>query len=188
MDVYLIRHPEADLDPQLCHGRLDPPARPGFEARAERIAAQLPRGAPVSTAASQRCRALADRLADRLGSTLRIDDRLRELDFGRWEGRPWHALPRAETQDWALDFWNHAPPDGEAYSAMHARVAAAWDDLLEHSGADAVIVASAGPLRALLTIALELPAESCLRIQIDHGGIARLGNSGGGWRLEFSNR
>ncbi|MDE2296473.1 MAG: histidine phosphatase family protein [Gammaproteobacteria bacterium] len=188
MDVYLIRHTTPDIDPGICHGRLDAPLRSGVEDRVERLAGALPQAAPITTAASRRCRGLADPLAARLGSTVTVDDRLREMDFGHWEGRPWRTIARAETDAWTRDFWNRAPPEGESYAAMHARVAAVWEALPGRGSDSAVLIAPAGPLRALITIALELPAEAILRIHVDHGGLARLSDATGGWRLEFSNR
>ncbi len=117
-----------------------------------------------------------------------VDDRLRELDFGDWEGRPWTGIPRAQTDVWSRDVWNRSAPGGESYAAMHARVGAAWEALVSGGDEALVLVGHAGPLRALITIALELPVEAFIRIHLDYGGIAKLSDRTGGWRLEFSNR
>jgi alpha-ribazole phosphatase len=190
MDVYLIRHTRPNLQAGICYGQLDVELAADFDAEARRLAAclALPRGAPVVTPLTQRCRRLAEFLAREHQAKLVVEDRLRELDFGAWEGQPWDAIPRVQTDVWSRDIWNQSAPQGESYASLHERVSAAWEALLPVGGDALLIVGPAGPLRALLTIALELPAEAFVRLHLDYGGIAKLSDSTGGWRLEFSNR
>ena len=188
MDVYLIRHTRPDVDPEVCHGRLDVPPAADFPAGAQHVLAALPAATPLVTAAACRCRRLADHLAEALGSSVSVDDRLREMDFGRWEGRRWRDIPRAQTDAWSREFWSQPPPDGEAYASMHARVAAAWEAMLARSDEALAVVGPIGPLRALLTIALDLPPEAFVRVHLDHGGVTKLSDATGGWRLDYSNR
>ncbi len=212
MDLYLVRHTRPDIADGLCYGRLDPPLPAGFDDDARSLKARLPPPSRVITDDSLRCRRLAALLIEphaALGATgpttspaatpppatnpdaggpFTIDRRLREIDFGHWEGRDWNDIPRAQTDAWANDMWNGAPPGGESYAAWHARVHDAWETLLRLDDEVMVIVAPIGPLRALITIALELPAAAFLRINLDYGGITRLSDHSGGWRLEFANR
>ena len=188
MDIYLIRHLQPDIAAGICYGRLDVPPAPGLEAAADRFTRILPLAAPIVTTQAQRCRRLAQLLATALSSTLIVEDRLRELDFGEWEGRAWADIPRAQTDVWSRDVWNRSAPGGESYAAMHARVGAAWEALLSDGHEALVLVGHAGPLRALITIALELPLEAFIRIHLDYGGTALLSDRTGGWRLEFANR
>ncbi len=188
MDVYLIRHTRPALGPEICYGSLDVAPSPDFETDATHLAATLPRAVPIMTTGARRCRLLADHVAARLGSRLIVDERMRELDFGQWEGVAWRDIPRAQTDAWTRDFWNGSAPGGEPYSAMHARVGAAWEVMLAGSHDALALIGHAGPLRALITIALELPAEAFVRFHIDYGGITKISDSTGGWRLEYSNR
>ncbi|HUX73044.1 MAG TPA: histidine phosphatase family protein [Steroidobacteraceae bacterium] len=188
MDLYLIRHTRPAIDSGICYGRLDVALPPDFAVPAARLQEALPPGVPLVTAEAQRCRLLAAHLATALRSKLTVDDRLRELDFGEWEGRPWHEIPRAQTDAWTKDVWNHAAPGGESYAAMYARVRAVWETLLDRDLEALALIGSAGPLRALLTIALELPTDAFVRLHLDYGGIAKLSDATGGWRLEFANR
>lgn len=188
MDVYLIRHTRPDLRPDVCYGSLDVGLPPDYTADAERVAAVLPAATTIMTTRARRCRLLADHVATRLGSKLLIDDRMRELDFGQWEGVAWRDIPRAQTDAWTRDVWNSSAPGGESYSAMHARVSAAWEAMLAGSHDRLALIGHAGPLRALITIALELPAEAFVRIHIDYGRMAKISDATGGWRLDYSNR
>jgi len=159
-----------------------------FAVQAERLVPLLPVGAHMLSAPATRCTLLADHLAAALATKSGIDARLDELDFGLWEGVPWADIPRVQTDVWARDVWNNAPPEGETYAALHARVGAVWESLLAAGPQAAVIVSCIGPLRSLMTIVLELPVDSFLRFNLDHGGISKLSDSTGGWRLDYSNR
>jgi len=189
VDLYLIRHARPDVAEGLCYGRSDVGLPAGaVPPLGTRLLPLLPAGARVMSAAAIRCTLLAEHLGAALGTKPGIDARLDELDFGLWEGMPWADIPRVQTDVWARDVWNNAPPKGETYAALHARVAAAWESLLASGPAAAVIVGSIGPLRSLITIVLELPVDAFLRFNLDHGGISKLSDSTGGWRLDYSNR
>ena len=60
-----------------------------------------------------RCRGLAEAIAAVLRVPLREDQRLWELDFGAWEGRPWETIAREDLDRWALDPLGFAPPGGD---------------------------------------------------------------------------
>lgn len=90
-------------------------------------------------------------------------DALKELTFGDWEGFTMAEL-KARDRDavkarWA-DKWGFAPPGGESYAALSARVAA-WLTTVE---GDAVVVAHGGVLRVLRGLLFAAPA-SCLPIR-----------------------
>jgi len=188
MDVYLIRHTKPENCAGLCYGRLDLALGPDFSIAAERLPALLPTKAPIVTIDVQRCMRLATFLSAVLDAPLRVDARLQELDFGDWEGRQWSDIPRAQTDMWARDVFGQSPPGGETYAELYARVGAAWESLLQIEADALLIVGTAGPLRALITIALELPVDSSLRFHLDYGGVAKISDSSGGWRLDFANR
>ena len=51
----------------------------------------------------------------------KIDDRLAEMNFGDWEGRPWDSIPRLEIDAWAADVAGYAPPGGESPRDLQRR-------------------------------------------------------------------
>lgn len=145
MGMICLRHPRTAAPEGLCYGRLDLPL--GMEADAE-IAAALsasPAAARVFSSPSQRCLRLAEALAARDGVALIVDTRLTELDFGAWEGRFWAEIDRAESDPWAEDPLHRAPPGGETFRALQARI----DAVLAETRPDDVIVTHAGPIRAM---------------------------------------
>jgi alpha-ribazole phosphatase len=144
MDVIFLRHPRPEVPAGICYGRTD--LAEGPEAAAE-IAAALAVAPPVTrvvASPARRCRGLAEALAARDGVGLELDERLWEMDFGAWEGLRWDAIRRADSDPWAADPWTVAPPGGETFAAVHARVAA----VLVEAGRGTALVCHAGPIRA----------------------------------------
>jgi probable phosphoglycerate mutase len=99
-----------------------------------------------------------------------IDDRLRELGYGEWEGS---TLAEMQVRDPDLfarrqaEKWTVAPPGGETYVSLQARVA----DWYRGLRGDTVAAAHGGTLRALMVaLALETP-ESAADLPIEHGTV-----------------
>ena len=81
----------------------------------------------------------------------RLDARLKELTFGDWEGLNWDEIAARDLQGVAArdaDKWNFAPPRGESYADLAARVAS-W---LDERDGDAFVVAHGGVARVLMTL------------------------------------
>jgi alpha-ribazole phosphatase len=158
MMIGLIRHPRPLIAPGVCYGRLDTPPHPDADIPA--IAASLA-GVAVTTlwtSPALRCAALADAIGAVTGLPPRRDERLRELDFGTWEGQPWDAIPRASLDVWAANPAVFAPPGGETGAALVARVAA-FHDMLRATGDTAIVVSHAGPLKLLAALLRGRPID-----------------------------
>ena len=128
--LWLVRHAAPLVAPGTCYGALDVPAdAQTTRAAAERLATALPPGARASCVAHstlQRCELLAhDLQALRPDLTFAPDARLREMDFGRWEGQTWEAIGKSAIDTWVAGFATHAPGGGESLAHMLHRVAAA---------------------------------------------------------------
>jgi probable phosphoglycerate mutase len=89
-----------------------------------------------------------------------VDDRLREIGYGRWEGL---TLPEMALHDAATfaarneDRWGVAAPAGESYASVTLRVREWFDSLL----ADTVAVAHGGTMRALMVaLGIATPLEA----------------------------
>jgi len=155
MRLWLVRHAEVAVPQGLCYGASDVAVHAGAnEAAALRLARQLPRELPVHHSTLQRCELLALALqALRPDFVLKPDARLRELDFGVWEGRSWSAIGREAFDAWLADF-AHARPGGhgESVAALMARVGQAFD-AWRAGGQDAVWITHAGVIRAVRLMA-----------------------------------
>ncbi len=172
MELVLIRHTAVDASPGLCYGRLDLPLAASAEADIAAVLAKLlPVGVVVSSPAS-RCLRLAGEIARRDGCALAIEPDLRELDFGDWEGRRWDAIDRAQSDPWAEDPWNRAPPGGEPEARLWARVEGWWERWRAPVGvARVAVVAHGGPLRLLRCRLAGAPLEDRWSYSLEPGGV-----------------
>ena len=79
----------------------------------------------------------------------RIDERLKEISFGAWEGFTLAELGRASPEAIAArekDKWTFTPPAAESYATMSLRVHEWYDSLAQNT----VAVAHGGTLRGLI--------------------------------------
>jgi len=106
-----------------------------------------------------------------------IDDRLREIGYGQWEGS---TLPQMQEKDPELfarrqaDKWTVSPPGGESYAELQARVS----DWYRQLTADTVAVAHGGTARALMVaLGIETP-DSAADLTIEQGAVYVFGEDG----------
>jgi alpha-ribazole phosphatase len=167
--LILVRHTRVIGAEGLCYGRTDVALAGTFAEEAAAVCAALPAGlAAVYSSPAARCRALASLL----GPASRIDARLHELDFGRWEGRLWADIPREHLDAWGADFVDGAPPGGESFTALAARASAFADDVTRrHGGAPVVAVTHGGVIRALVARARGLALAEAFSIDAPPGSV-----------------
>lgn len=129
MQLWLARHATPLVNEGTCYGALDLAADPQATAdAARRLAAALPPGLPVRHSPLQRCTQLAQALhALRPDLAPLPDARLREMDFGAWEGHCWSDIGRAEIDAWTADFAHYRPGGGESVEVFLVRIAQAWN-------------------------------------------------------------
>lgn len=142
--MIFYRHPTPDAQPGLCYGRLDIGLGESAEAEIAAAVANPPKMTRILSSPARRAMALADALSAATGASVVVDDRLWEMNFGTWEGQLWSEIDRRQSDPWAQNPWDLAPPEGESYSMVHSRIGAV---LLDAEPGD-VIVAHAGPIRA----------------------------------------
>jgi broad specificity phosphatase PhoE len=88
----------------------------------------------------------------------RQDERLKELDFGRWEGLTWTQIRETDPANFQLreaDPWGFAMPGGESYAQVGDRVR----DFLATIRRDSVLVSHGGVCRAVLALVAGFPTE-----------------------------
>ena len=168
--LHLLRHGEPERAGRFL-GRTDDAATPAGIASCLDQAEGLEFGAIVSSDLI-RAKACAEAIAG-LTRTVTIDPRWREMDFGVWDG-----LTAAEIDPAALArFWDdpdtHAPPDGEPWSALVARVGNALAAL---PAEPTLVVTHGGAMRAAFATlcgfdqrqlwAFDLPYASLLSLRI----------------------
>lgn len=126
----------------------------------------------------RRCALFAREFATALGVPLRLEPRLAEYRFGRWQGVPMEVL--AEKQGAALArFWAdpaaHPPPGAETIAQFDARVRAALADVANaFDGRRVLVVTHGGVIRLLTCRALGLPWSRMASLEVPHASLHRL--------------
>jgi probable phosphoglycerate mutase len=99
-----------------------------------------------------------------------IDDRLREIAYGDWEGSTLAQMQGLDPELFArrqADKWTVPPPGGENYSSVEIRMSDWYNQLT----ADTVAVAHGGTARALMVaLGIETPA-SAADLTIEQGAV-----------------
>ena len=149
MGVVLVRHTRPVVPEGVCYGITDLDLAPTFDDEAAAIVAALPPAERLVSSPLRRCRRLAERIGVARGLAPAFDDRLREFDFGAWEGVPWDAIPRAELDAWAADFFHARPHGGESVTMLSERVRSAIADY-RRSGLTHLAVTHSGVIKAAL--------------------------------------
>jgi alpha-ribazole phosphatase len=155
MKLWIVRHAKPLITSGVCYGALDVAADAQDTLQAARALAQtLPVRCRVSVSPLQRCKQLAHALSDIRNDLIpRTDERLREMDFGTWEGVAWDAIPLAAMQAWTDDFGTHRFGDVESANEVLARVADLWHAARQHSDENQVWITHAGVARAVHLLA-----------------------------------
>ena len=104
------------------------------------------------------------RLCERWQAPCELEPRLQEMDFGRWEGLSWDAVPRAELDAWARQPADYAPGGGESLRDMDERVRD-WAREAAAAQADVLAITHGGVMRLLTAWSRAEPLASVLNIQ-----------------------
>ena len=176
LDLWLIRHGETDWNlERRIQGNSDVPLNATGEAQSRRLGERLVALAVDSIVASdlQRSRRTAEIAFPK--KSIVTDARLREIDMGRFEGRPWDELSdeeRALQARWFAGPYHLPVPDGESNDDLRRRVGS-WMADLPATGR-VLAVTHGGTIASALQRVLGRPP-------------ARSWNSTGGWSFRFDN-
>ena len=126
----------------------------------------------------QRCSVFAQEIAAAQGVVTLIDNDLREMSFGDWDGQTLAAV-KAHSAGLFANFWRdpieHTPPNAEPMAQFCQRVSAAfWQNVLAYKGQSLLMVAHGGVIRAILGEVLQSPAASLLRYDVPYASISRI--------------
>ncbi|MEV5598322.1 bifunctional RNase H/acid phosphatase [Streptomyces sp. NPDC052496] len=179
--LVLLRHGETALTPQKRFsgsGGSDPELSDAGHRQAEAVAAALAARGTVQAVVSsplKRCRQTAETVAARLGLDVRIDEGLRETDFGAWEGLTFAEVQEHYPEDLAawLGSAKAAPTGGESFAAVARRVALSRDKLLaRYAGRTVLLVTHVTPVKTLVRLALGAPPEALFRMELSAASLS----------------
>lgn len=154
--ILLARHGQTDFNapPVRIQGQLDPPLNATGIAQARELA-ELVAGETVRALYASdmlRARMTAEIVGERIGLEPVIDPRVRECDWGSWQGMLVDDIAREQPDAW--EAWLRAGesfrfPDGESLAEHMQRTTAALDDV-RRAGEPALVVCHGGTIRVAL--------------------------------------
>ncbi|MEY2747355.1 MAG: Glucosyl-3-phosphoglycerate phosphatase [Planctomycetota bacterium] len=174
--LWLVRHAEVHADWRgRAYGGLDVPLAPEGEEETRvfgaRFSERAAKPALVRSSHLARARAMGESIARSCGSILVVDERLREVSRGDWQGLPsveFKARWEAQADLFRADPWNWKGHGGESDADIWAR---AWpavaETLLATGGATCVVAAHYNVIRVLATRLLGLPAHESFLFRTD---------------------
>jgi probable phosphoglycerate mutase len=176
--LILVRHGETAWNAQARYqGQSDPPLSEAGRRQAASLSSYLAREEIDAIHASdlQRAWDTALTIAGPHGLPVHADRRLREMDFGAWEGLTYTEVQTHDPSGlaaWEADPLNVAPSGGETLRQVAARVRSVLDDMARIEWERTVVLVShGGPLRVLLCMALGLEPQAHWQFRL---GIASL--------------
>ncbi|MFC0313877.1 histidine phosphatase family protein [Gordonia phosphorivorans] len=172
--ITLLRHGQTPLSVDRRYsGHGDPELIELGRAQAAAAARRLGSRGEIDVIVSSplaRARATAQAVADVVGLPVHVHDGLIETDFGAWEGLTFREAAERDPQlhrQWLGDL-EVAPPGGESFAQVGARLAATKLELLEqHRGARILAVSHVTPIKTLLRDALGVGPELLFRLHLD---------------------
>jgi probable phosphoglycerate mutase len=179
--IYLVRHGQTadNLKMRYIGIRDEPLTKTGIEQarQAAEALAKFPM-ARIITSPLSRALETARIIQKACRVESRVDARLSEGSFGKWEGLTRQEVLGMGNQETAqLARWEsdpcYPPPGGESFMDVQKRVVQLAEQLhVEFSGSSIVLVSHVGPIKALLAAALDIPLLSASRFFLDPGTIS----------------
>lgn len=102
-----------------------------------------------------------------------LDDRLKEQNFGHWEGLIWRELPVLDPEGFAArhaDTWNWTPRGGENYAMVRMRVLAWLNELVR----DTVVVSHGNISRSVRGVLLGLDPAVVPKLEVPQDKVLRI--------------
>ena len=125
-----------------------------------------------------RCRQTLGLVREQLGLDLRVcyDDRLREMDFGRWEMQRFSAINAVDPEyiaPWTR-YTDFVFPDGEAVCDFCARVGAMLELFMDHDAEKIGVITHGGVIRTMICLALGLSVRNYLLFNVQPASLTVL--------------
>lgn len=170
MNVYLIRHTSPDVPKGTCYGQTDVPVAPTFREEAAATLAAIPdiKFDMVYSSPLTRARLLADYCGY---PAPRLDNRLKELNFGRWEMLRYDEIDDPYIQEWYDNFVDAPIPGGESFREMYDRIADFLDELKTKGFDNVLIFAHGGVLACANVYAGKATLRTAFENLIPYGGM-----------------
>jgi len=175
--IDIIRHGEPEGGRRYRgHGIDDPLSKIGWQQMWDALPEQSPWERIISSPLS-RCHKFGEALADTLSIELTIDENLKEIGFGSWEGRTPQDIKSNEgdaLERFLKDPVNNRPTGAEPLDDFADRVWQVYQSITrECRGQHVLVIAHAGVIRAITSKILGMSLDDVYsRLKIEYAAIA----------------
>lgn len=175
MRVYLVRHTSVVWDgAYICYGNTDVPVRDTFPEEAEQARLRLEGIEAEAVYTSPLSR--ASQLADYCGyPEAERDERLREMNFGSWEGKTWDEIIQGEDVRTFFDRYLHTPvPGGESQRMQYERIETFLQEKKAEGKASILVFCHGGIINCVRAIVGEVALRDAFATIPDFGSLTTL--------------
>lgn len=129
----------------------------------------------------RRCHCFAEHLANQLGLPMRVNEHIKEMYFGDWEGISTQVIYEAEPERLA-NFWQfptqyHAP-NGESLTQFQQRIFIGFEQIYtqiqEQNGQKALVITHGGVIKLLTCLARQQNLDDLLKMPAELGKLYQL--------------
>jgi len=180
VELYLIRHPEVNLEKGICYGHAEVELRQPFSGLPDELIKKWALAkAVIYSSPSKRCVQFGSPLAEKMGRDVLFfrDVRLKELNFGNWEMKRWDDIDPEELNKWMIDFVHEQVPGGESFIDLNKRVESFLGEhvVKKNNENDTILVVThAGVIRSALCQLEGIPLENAFKIKVDFGSVTKV--------------
>ncbi|HHY43925.1 MAG TPA: histidine phosphatase family protein [Coprothermobacter sp.] len=179
MQIYLLRHPETDWNRQgRFQGQTDIPInKTGMEQLEQTLPFLITLPVQiVYTSPLKRARVVAQSVSQTTGLPMLKDQRIMEVNCGRWEGKVAQTLAIEEPE--LFELWKSNPydfrlPGGESYQDVENRTTAFLKDIASY-GKNALVVSHGIAITTMLRFILQIPKNHVRALHIENLGLVKL--------------
>ncbi len=177
MQLYIIRHTRVSVPQGSCYGHTDVALADTFPQESKAILENL-KGLhfdKVYSSPLTRCKKLVQIICPKRAD-IAYDNRLKELNFGTWEGKNWKDIEQSpQAKFWFADYIHHATPHGESYVDLLKRTQSFLAQLKkEANSGNMLIVTHGGVVRAIHTIVNKSDIRKAFELNVNYGEVIKL--------------
>ena len=125
-----------------------------------------------------------------LETACRIDEELREINFGQWEGLRFDQVQQrfpGQIDRWSILQEAFRFPGGDEIAQFNRRVCCWFDTLLKDTFGRVLIVSHAGVIRIAICHLLGIDLSHVFAFSLGEAGLAKVAMTDGFGRLEYLN-
>lgn len=192
--IYLLRHAQSEFNEKgIFQGRLDSDLTPLGYVQSRLSAQELIKEniQVIYSSPQRRAYKTALTIGDMLGLDVIVDDRLKEMSFGDYEGTPFWVMAEKYKEiflNWLSNPLKYPLPTQENMEEFEERVRSFTNHLIKDQHEKTLVVAHGGTLHAIVCLTLGLGLEKLWNIHMDNAAITRLVYNDGRYYIDYLNR